>query len=263
VPGVEQVHGTTYTRSLGLTHGDGVVSVTLDGGPLRCALDVDDARDRPAALAATARLLDLGREPAQVDAALGRDAFLAPLVHAHPGLRCPGAVDGCELALRAVLGQQVSLAAACTLAGRLTAALGRPLARPRGTVTHRFVTPDELVAGDPAALPMPRARARAMLALARALAGGAVALRPGADPAAAREALLALPGVGPWTADYVLMRALGAPDVFLASDLGVRRALARLPGGDRVRPAAWAPWRSYATQHLWQALADGRATQRV
>jgi AraC family transcriptional regulator of adaptative response / DNA-3-methyladenine glycosylase II len=260
VPGVEAVEATTYTRSLGLAHGDAVVAVALDGGPLRCRVWLDDERDRDAAQAAVARLLDLGADPAAIDAHLGADALLAPLVAAHPGLRCPGAVDGAELAVRAVLGQQVSLAAACTLAGRLTAELGRPLRAPRGAVTHRFVTPAELLAGDPEALRMPRARARGLHALARALADGDVVLAPGADPAAVRAALLALPGIGPWTADYVVMRALGAPDVFLATDLGVRHALARLSGGDagRVGTASWAPWRSYATQHLWQALADGR-----
>jgi AraC family transcriptional regulator of adaptative response / DNA-3-methyladenine glycosylase II len=208
-------------------------------------------------------------DPAAIGAVLGADPLLADRVADHPGLRCPGAVDGGELAVRAVLGQQVSLAAAATLAGRITAALGRPLRTPRGGVTHRFVTPEELLAGDPAALAMPRSRARALHALAAALADG-LTLAPGADPAATRAALLGLAGIGPWTADYVLMRALGARDIFLASDLGVRHALARLPGGDAARPARWAPWRSYATQHLWQALTDGRcararhdATQRV
>jgi AraC family transcriptional regulator of adaptative response / DNA-3-methyladenine glycosylase II len=255
VPGVEAVDGTTYTRSLGLPHGDAVATIALDGGPLRCTLRVDDERDRAAALAACARLLDLGADPAAIGGVLGGDPLLAGRVSAHPGLRCPGAADGAELALRAVLGQQVSLAAAGTLAGRITAALGRPLRAPRGGVTHRFVTPGELLAGDPDALPMPRSRARALHALAAALADD-LALAPGADPAATRAALLALPGIGPWTADYVLMRALGDPDVFLTSDLGVRHALARLPGGDAARPGRWAPWRSYATQHLWQALAD-------
>lgn len=256
VPGVEAVTGTTYARSLRLTHGDGVVAVPLDGGPLRCTLWLDDERDRAEALAATARLLDLGADPAAIGDVLGADPLLAPLVTAHPGLRCPGAVDGAELAVRAVLGQQVSLAAAGTLAARITAALGRPLRAPRAGVTHRFVTAAELRAGDPEALAMPRSRARALHGLAAALEDG-LALAPGADPAATRAALLALPGIGPWTADYVLMRALGERDVFLATDLGVRHALARLPGGDRSRPGAWAPWRSYATQHLWQALADG------
>jgi AraC family transcriptional regulator of adaptative response / DNA-3-methyladenine glycosylase II len=259
VPGVEAVEGTTYTRSLGLAHGDGVVAIELDGGPLRCRWWLDDARDRDAAPAAVARLLDLGADPAAIDARLGADPLLMALVAAHPGLRCPGAVDGAEPAVRAVLGQQVSLAAARTLAGRLTAELGRPLRAPRAGVTHRFVTPVELLAGDPDALRMPRARARALHALARALADGDVVLAPGADAGAVRAALLALPGIGPWTADYVVMRALGDPDVFLATDLGVRRALARLPGAaaaGRVATGSWAPWRSYATQHLWQALAD-------
>jgi AraC family transcriptional regulator of adaptative response / DNA-3-methyladenine glycosylase II len=260
VPGVEAVDGTTYARSLRLPRGDGLASVELDGGPLRCTLELDDVRDADAALAACERLLDLACEPAAVAAALGSDPLLGPLVGRHPGLRCPGAADGAELALRAVLGQQVSLAAAATLAGRLTARLGRPLRRPLGRVTHRFVTPAELLAAGDEALPMPRARARALLGLAAALEDGlAPALAPGADPAAAHAALLALPGIGPWTAGYVLIRAVGDRDVWLDSDLGVRHALAALPGGADAgaRSASWAPLRSYATQHLWQALADG------
>jgi AraC family transcriptional regulator of adaptative response / DNA-3-methyladenine glycosylase II len=260
VPGVEEVDGSSYRRSLRLPRGDGVAEVALDGGPLRAALRLDDDRDRDAAVAALERLLDLDgdRHRAAIDAHLAADPVLAPLVRAHPGLRCPGAVDGAEVAIRAVLGQQVSLAAAGTLAGRLVAAVGRPLRTPVGGVSHRFVTPQELAAVDPATLAMPEARRRALLVLAAALADGAVpALAPGTDPAAVEAALLALPGIGPWTAGYVLMRALGEPDVFLATDLGVRHALAQLgsaaAGAD---PRRWAPWRSYATQHLWQALAD-------
>ena len=180
------------------------------------------------------------------------------------GLRVPGAVDGAELAVRAVLGQQVSVPAARTGAGRLVAEHGEALARPRGAVTALFPAPAALAALDPARLAMPRARARALVGLCRALADGELRLDPGADRAEARRRLLALPGIGPWTAGYVAMRALGDPDVFLVEDLGVRHALRRLGGPDdpraaRALAAAWAPWRSYATQHLWHAPAGGGA----
>jgi AraC family transcriptional regulator of adaptative response / DNA-3-methyladenine glycosylase II len=258
VPGVEAVAGTTYTRALGLPHGGAVAELTLGGGPVGVRLWLEDERDRPAALGACARLL--GADPDRgAEARLAADPLLAPLIARRPGLAVPGTVDGAELALRAVLGQQVSLAAAATMAGRLSKGLGTPLRAPRGTVTHRFVTPAQLLAGDPSDLAMPRARARALHALAAALESGALVLAPGADPAATRAALLALPGIGPWTADYVALRALGDPDVFLATDLGVRQALAGLPGGADADPARWAPHRSLATQHLWQALADGLA----
>ena len=195
---------------------------------------------------------------------LGADPLLGPLVRAAPGLRVPGAVDGAELAVRAVLGQQISLAAARTAAGRLVAAHGEALPRPRGTVTALFPAPAVLGALDPTRLAMPRARARALVGLCRALADGELRLDAGVDRAQARRRLLALPGVGPWTAGYVAMRALGDPDVFLAEDLGVRHALRRLGGPDdpreaRALAAAWAPWRSYASQHLWQAPASGAA----
>jgi AraC family transcriptional regulator, regulatory protein of adaptative response / DNA-3-methyladenine glycosylase II len=172
----------------------------------------------------------------------------------------PGTVDGAELAGRAVLGQQVSVPAARTGAGRLVAEHGEALARPRGAVTALFPAAAALAALDPARLPMPRARAEALVALCRALADGELRLDAGADRVEARRALMALPGIGPWTAGYVATRALGDPDVFLAEDLGVRHALRRLGGPDdprraRALAAAWSPWRSYATQQLWQAPA--------
>ena len=175
-----------------------------------------------------------------------------------------GHVDGHELAVRAVLGQQVSLAGAATLARRLTAAHGEPLDRPLGTVTHLFPAAEVLVQADPARLSMPTARGRALITLSAALASGELMLDAGADRDEARRRLLALPGIGPWTAAYVAMRALRDPDAFLPSDLGVRRALAGL--GQDSRPAAaerladrWRPYRAYAVQHLWAQLPAGRA----
>jgi AraC family transcriptional regulator of adaptative response / DNA-3-methyladenine glycosylase II len=152
----------------------------------------------------------------------------------------PGAVDGFELAVRAIVGQQVSVAGARTILGRLVAEHGAPLA------------PEALAEVDPESLPMPRGRARALIEVARLTATGELVLDAGADPAEAREQLLAVPGIGPWTADYIAMRALADPDVFLAGDVGVRHALARLEGA--ADPSAWRPWRSYAVMHLWRSI---------
>jgi AraC family transcriptional regulator of adaptative response / DNA-3-methyladenine glycosylase II len=171
----------------------------------------------------------------------------------------PGAVDGHELAVRALLGQQVSLRGAATLAARLVARHGEALARPLGTVTHMFPSAHALADVDPATLAMPLARGRALVGLAGALACGELTVDVGADRTDARRRLLALPGIGPWTAEYIAMRALRDPDAFLASDLGVRHALQRLGRDDRPRAAhalaeRWRPYRAYAVVHLWASL---------
>ena len=192
-----------------------------------------------------------GADPAAADAHLARDRLLGPLVASRPGLRMPGTVDGGEIAVRAVLGQQVSLAAARTLAGRLVAAAGERLAEPHGSLTHLWPRAGGDRRGG-AAMAMPRARQRTLAALAGALAAGAAARAREADPAEARAALLELPGIGPWTADYVAMRALGDPDAWLPTDLGVRRGLARL-GAPPEAAEAWRPHRTHAVRHLWAA----------
>jgi AraC family transcriptional regulator of adaptative response / DNA-3-methyladenine glycosylase II len=258
VPGVEEVAGDVYRRSLRLPRGAGVVELSLEPWAVHCRLWLDDARDEPPAIERCRRLLDLDADPAVVAAHLSADPLIGPLVTAAPGLRVPRTVDGSELAARAVLGQQVSVAAARTAAGRLAAEHGERLASPRGAVTTLFPSAAALAAIDPARLAMPRSRAQALVGLCRALADGALRLDPDDDKGAVRRALLALPGIGPWTAGYVAMRALGDPDVFLVEDLGVRHALARLGGPSdqaqaRALAQAWAPWRSYASQHLWQA----------
>jgi AraC family transcriptional regulator of adaptative response / DNA-3-methyladenine glycosylase II len=260
VPGVEEVDGDIYRRSLRLPRGPGVAELAFEADGVRCRLWLEDPRDLDPAVQRCRRLLDLDADPAAVAAHLGADRLIGPLVRGAPGLRVPCSVDGAELAVRAVLGQQISVPAARTGAGRLVAEHGEALPRPRGAVTALFPTPAVLAALDPARLPMPRARAVALVALCCALAAGELRLDAGADRAEARRRLLALPGIGPWTAGYVAMRALGDPDVFLAEDLGVRHALRRLGGPDDLRAAralaaAWAPWRSYASQHLWQAPA--------
>jgi AraC family transcriptional regulator of adaptative response / DNA-3-methyladenine glycosylase II len=238
VPGVEERVGDRFRRSLRLPHGAGVVELQPEGNVVVARLTLDDLRDVRAAVARCRRLLDLDADPVAVDALLGADPLLAPVVAKHPGRRVPGAVDGFELAVRAVLGQQVSVAGARTIAGRVVRSCGTALAQPVGGITHLFPEPDALLDAD---LPVPASRATAL----RALAASGLALDPGADRAETTTRLLALPGIGPWTADYVRMRALGDPDVFLATDLHIRRHPAT--------PEGWRPWRSYATHLLWAA----------
>lgn len=265
VPGVEEVLDGAYRRSLRLPHGAGIVELAPVEGHIRGRFWLEDLRDLAAAVQRCRALLDLDADPHAVTEALGSDALLGALVRAAPGRRVAGHVDGHELAIRAVLGQQVSLTGATTLAARLVSSCGQPLDRPLGTVTHLFPSAEELAAADPAWLAMPRARREALLSLATALAEGELALDAGADRDEAWRRLLALPGIGPWTAGYIAMRALRDPDAFLASDLGVRHALARL--GQDDRPAAaerlsqrWRPYRAYAVQYLWAQLAsDGPA----
>jgi AraC family transcriptional regulator, regulatory protein of adaptative response / DNA-3-methyladenine glycosylase II len=260
VPAVEEVDGEVYRRSLRLPGGPGVVELAMGADSVRCRLWLEDDGDVATAEQLCRRLLDLDADPVVVVEHLGADPLIGGLVRGAPGLRVPGGVDGAELAVRAVLGQQISVAAARTGAGRLVAEHGDALPRPRGAVTALFPAADVLAGLDPARLPMPRARAAALVSLCRALADGDLRLERDVDRALARRRLLALPGIGPWTAGYVAMRALGDADVFLAEDLGVRHALRRLGGPDdpraaRALAAAWAPWRSYASQHLWQAPA--------
>jgi AraC family transcriptional regulator of adaptative response / DNA-3-methyladenine glycosylase II len=162
----------------------------------------------------------------------------------------PGTVDGRELAVRAVLGQQVSLAAARTLAGRLVAEAGGVLPEPVGALTRTWPRAEAIVDAAPR-MPMPRSRITALVALARALTDG-LDLEPGADPVETRAALLELPGIGPWTAEYVVMRALADPDAWLPTDLGVRRGLARI-GADTRGAERWRPYRTHAVRHLWAA----------
>lgn len=239
MPGIEEVVDGRYRRTVRLPHGPGVIGVD---GPV-----VADPRDESAARAAAERLA--GADPAAADARLARDPYLGPLVAARPGLRMPGTVDGGELAIRAVLGQQVTLAAARTLAGGLVAAAGERLDEPAGSLTHVWPAPEAIADAAPA-LPMPRARQRALATLAGALAAG-LRLEPGVDDA--RGQLLELPGIGPWTAEYIAMRALGDPDAWLPTDVGVRRGLGRV-GAPLEASDAWRPHRTHAVRHLWAAL---------
>ncbi len=259
VPGVESVEGATYRRSLRLARGLGVVSITVCGAAVTCALTLDDVADAQAAVQRTRRLLDLDCDPATIRDHLGAHALLAPLVEKRPGLRAPGHPDGTELLVRAVLGQQVSVAGARTLAARLVAAHGQPLAEPIGGVTHAFPSAATIAGLSPHDFAMPRARGAALIDACAKVADGEIVLDAGSDRSEAVAALQALRGIGPWTAGYVAMRALGDPDVLLPTDLGLRHALAAVgadssPRGAAALAEAWRPWRSYALHHLWASL---------
>jgi AraC family transcriptional regulator, regulatory protein of adaptative response / DNA-3-methyladenine glycosylase II len=266
IPGVESVEDGRYRRTLLLPNGTGILSAGPGDGCIDCELQLEDLRDLTAAVQRCRRLLDLDADPEAITAALAASGpVLGPLALANPGRRVPGHVDGNELALRAVLGQQVSVAAARRLGARLVATYGKPLERPEGTLTHCFPAAETLAAADPATLPMPRARAAALTGLAAALASGDLSLDPGAERDRAEAQLLALPGIGPWTAAYIRMRALSDPDAFLPTDVGVLEALGRRGGrlAQAAREAAelaegWRPWRSYAVQHLWASIESVR-----
>lgn len=260
IPGVETWDGTTYRRSLALPGGDGIVALRAAAGHVACSLRLDSLADLAVAVARCRRLLDLDADVVAVAEHLRSDAALEPLVARRPGLRASGGVDAFEVCVRAILNQQISIAAARTHAGRLVARVGRALVEPEGGITHVFPGAETLVDIPDDALAMPATRRRTIRAVARAVADGELVLDPGVDRDAARTALLALPGIGPWTAAYVAMRGLGDPDVLLAGDLGIATAAARLglPRAGRalsIRGAAWSPWRTYATHHLWASLA--------
>lgn len=269
VPGVEEVvPGSrpgvrTYRRTLALPYGHGIAEVDGLGagdqptrGWLDCRLALTDLRDLTTAVHRLRALFDLDADPDAVDEQLGGDPAFGSLVSDRRGIRSPGHVDPHELAVRAVLGQQITVAAARTLAGRLAQKYGVALPEASGGLSLLFPTAEALAGADSADLAMPEARRRALRGLCGALAEGSVRLDGGVDREEAGAALLALPGIGPWTVGYLRMRALADPDVFLPSDIGVRNGLKRLglPGdaGSAARAAqAWAPWRSYAVHRLW------------
>lgn len=270
VPGVEVADVASdgsgaYARTLALPHGPGTACVELTDLPgpgtsfVALELALHDLRDTAAAVARMRALLDADADPVAVDEHLGSDPALATLVARRPGLRVPGHVDGAEVAVRAVLGQQVTVVAARTAAARLVADHGEQVVTGVPGLTHLF--PDAAIVGrlDPTYFRMPRARGRALTGLTTALATGEIALDRGPDRDRVRAQLLALPGIGPWTADYIALRALGHPDVWLPTDVGVRHALA---ANGPVEPARWAPWRSYALLHLWTSLGDAEAERR-
>jgi AraC family transcriptional regulator, regulatory protein of adaptative response / DNA-3-methyladenine glycosylase II len=261
IRGIEGCTATTYSRTLRLPHGHGLVELEPGPAQVLCRLQLSDLRDLAAAVERCRRLLDLDADPVAIDRDLASDRLLAPLVEKRPGLRVPGHVDGFEAAIRAVVGQQISVAGARAVIGRLVDSYGERIAD-GGDLTHLFPSPEVLAAADPLQLPMPRSRATALVRLAAAVAAGDVVLDRSASRASVRESLLQLKGIGPWTADYILLRALGDPDVFLSTDLGVKQGLAALGavGDPDEIAAAWRPWRSYALLHIWTAATSRETT---
>ena len=283
IPGVEEVSQGRYARTVRVPGGSGVIELVPPSVPregdegrggragdaghgqageaqllLRAQLTGPDATGQVASRCR--RLFDCDADPGAIGSALAADEVLAPLVAARPGLRVPGAYDGFELAVRAVIGQQISVAGASTLTGRLAAHCGTRLgaADITGPLTVLFPRPADLAGADLSGLGLTTRRQVTLRALAAACATGRLSLDPGADPEATAGRLAELPGVGPWTVAYIMMRAAGDPDAFPGSDLGLRRAMARLgcgPGhADR-----WRPWRAYAAVHLWAAPAGPAA----
>ncbi|WP_411086463.1 AlkA N-terminal domain-containing protein [Streptomyces sp. 061-3] len=256
VPGVEEWRDGAYRRTLTLPYGHGIVALTPHPDHIACRLFLTDPRDLTLAISRCRWLLDLDADPVAVDGQLRADPLLAPLIDKAPGRRVPRTVDGAEFAVRAVLGQQVSTAAARTHAARLVTAHGIPLADPEGGLTHLFPTPEALACLDPEQLALPRSRRTTLTTLVGALADGSLQLGTDSDWEKARAELIALPGFGPWTVEVIAMRALGDPDAFLPTDLGIRRAaedlgLPSTPAALTARAAAWRPWRAYAVQYLW------------
>lgn len=266
-PGLESLDGARYRRLLRL--GDSPAVVEVEAGERGLALRVSrpDGAGLMGLVASARRLFDLDADAPSIHAHLRRDPALAPLLPRPGALRLPGTLSPWELAVKAVLGQQVSVAAARTFTARLVERLGQSVPGD-GTLARLFPDPQAVAEADLSALGLTTARAATLAALARSVADGALRLAPGTPHDEARAALLALRGVGPWTAEYVCLRALGDPDAFPASDLGLRQALAQggpLPSAAEVerRAEAWRPWRGYAVLALWNSLGDpARAKQR-
>ena len=265
IPGVERVGDGCYSRTIQLDGRKGRVSVRPgDGNALHATIRFPRLSTLPSIIARLRRVFDLGADPLPISAHLAKDVALTRLVAERPGLRVPGAWDGFELAIRAVLGQQISVAAAVRLAGRLVATYGETLTEPDRELTHVFPSPEALARADLTTLGMPRSRAAALSAVAAAVVADPDVLcaSRGLDEAIRR--LRSIPGVGEWTAQYIALRQLREPDAFPAADVGLVRALAQLEGRRRssrelaAHADRWRPWRAYAAQHLWASLGASK-----
>ncbi len=271
IAGLEVVRDGRYCRLIELEDAQGSIEVT--NAPAQASLRVTVRFERlnalPTIISRIRRLFDLGAEPAAIAADLSADPLLAPLVRARPGLRVPGGWDGFEIAVRAVLGQQVTVKGATRLAGRLVAALGAPVREPNVLgLTHFFPRPERFTAAALTGQGLTRPRAAALAGLATATARDATLFEPRADLASAVARLRELPGIGEWTSQYIAMRALGESDAFLAGDVGLQRALdqrGRRPSAAEMlaRAERWRPWRAYAMLHLWMAEGVNGATVRT
>ncbi len=261
IAGCEAVEGRTYVRAIRTPTGSlALVEVQLDPSEAFATVRVRGDGTTASVERDVRRLLDLDADPVAIDATLGADPVLRPLVRSAPGTRVPGAVDGFEIAVRAIVGQQVSVAGARTTLGRIAERFGEPVPEPLGSVVRAFPTPARLAEAPRDGLGMPGARADAIVEVARAVERGELDLSGSADLRATREQLLAIRGVGAWTVEYVAMRALGDRDAFPVTDLGVRRGFRRLGLPDDARSMLehaerWRPWRAYAVIHLWSSPA--------
>jgi len=277
VAGVETVDGRRYARTLRLPHGSGTVVLTMPepatnaaGGRtfVAAALTLDHIQDLAPAVARCRRLIDADADPQGIAAILGADPMLAAPVAAAPGLRLPGAVDGPEILMRALVGQQVSVAAARTALGRITAAAGERIDGPMPGLTHLFPSPAAIAALGAGGIGGPRRRAAAITAAATDLANGRLTVDAGRRTEDLTADLVARAGIGPWTAGYVAMRVLGDPDVLLTGDLALRHGAAALGLSDA--PAAltehadrWRPFRSYAGMYLWRSCPPPARSART
>ncbi|MFC4853215.1 DNA-3-methyladenine glycosylase 2 family protein [Actinophytocola glycyrrhizae] len=258
IPGVESIVDGAYGRTMRLPHGTGTAWLSPAHGHVDCTLSLTDMRDLGSAVSRLRRLLDLDADPGAVGEVLGEDPALEALVRKNPGLRLPGAVDGAEIVTRAMVGQQITVSAARTALTTLTAALGDPLSTPDGELTVLFPAPAAIAERAAEVLRGPRRRIDTILTVNAALASGELDVHVGADPEELSRALQEFSGIGPWTAGYVLMRVLGAPDVLLTGDVALRKGAANVglpstPEALEAHAAAWRPWRSYAGMHLWSA----------
>jgi AraC family transcriptional regulator, regulatory protein of adaptative response / DNA-3-methyladenine glycosylase II len=260
IPGVECVTGNAYHRTVGIGKHRGWLSVSQVANRNLLAVDLATALAPalPSILARLRNLFDLDARPDVIAAHLADDPLLAPAVEQHPGLRVPGAFDSFELGLRAILGQQVSVRGASTLAGRSAERFGEAIETPLGCLNRITPTAETLSAARSttlASLGLPNARAESLRTLARVVARREIDLDPGVDPTAIVAQLVELPGIGPWTAEYIAMRALRWPDAFPAGDLGLLKA-SRLKSARSLEKAAerWRPWRAYAVMHMWESL---------
>jgi AraC family transcriptional regulator, regulatory protein of adaptative response / DNA-3-methyladenine glycosylase II len=256
VPGIEETREGTYTRSVRQPGGSAIVAMTPRSDHVAVRLssegstDLDDLRDR------ARRAFDLDADADAIDTTLAADPTMTPLVTQIPGIRVPGTFEGFELVVRAIFGQQVSVAGARTSLGRLVSVAGTPLARPSGGITHLFPPAERLAELPPEAFGMPRARAETIRRVAALVADGELDLSGQAPPEETLGRLGDVSGVGPWTLAYVAMRALRDPDAFMAGDLGVRKVsealgLASTQTAMLARAERWRPWRAYAVMHLW------------
>lgn len=264
ISGLETVEAGVYRRSISVGREHGWISVALGAGDwLEVTVDFPDAAALPEIERRLRRMFDLDAQPQLINPQLARDPLMARLVAARPGLRLPGTWDGLELAIRAVLGQQITVVAAIRLAGKLVAQYGQPLATPHAGITHVFPMAEVLAAADLAALGMPKARGRTLSGVAQALLDDPELFEAKASLKDGVARLVALPGIGDWTAQYIAMRQMREVDAFASGDIGLINALAALEGAPvsarqlLARAEAWRPLRAYAAQHLWASLSRG------